>query len=136
MVYPGVPELLAELAARGKTLAVATSKPEVFAKRVLDHFDLSKNFAVIAGGDLEGAHCGKAEIIGTALERLDMPGGRPLMVGDREHDILGAHAMGLPAAGVLFGYGSRAELEAAGADYIARTAAGLLPIIDPDWQTE
>ena len=136
LVYPGIPELLAELTARGKTLAVASSKPEVFVRRVLNHFDLNKFFAVVAGADLEGAHCGKAEIIGVALERLDMPQGRPLMVGDREHDILGAKAVGLPAAGVLFGYGSRAELEAAGADYIARTAAGLLPIIDPDWQTE
>ena len=131
LVYSGIPELLAELTARGKTLAVASSKPEVFVRRVLDHFELSKYFAVIAGADLGGAHCDKAEIIGVALERLDMPGGRPLMAGDREHDILGAHAMGLPAAGVLFGYGSRAELEAAGADYIAETAADLIPIIDP-----
>ncbi len=131
LVYPGIPELLAELTARGKTLAVASSKPEVFVRRVLDHFDLSKYFAVIAGADLNGAHCGKAEIIGTALERLNMPQGRPLMVGDREHDILGAHALGLPAAGVLFGYGSREELETAGAEYIAAAAAELVPIIDP-----
>lgn len=132
LVYPGIPELLAELTTRERTLAVATSKPEVFAKRVLDHFALSKYFAVIAGGDMEGAHCGKAEIIGMALERLDMPGGRPLMVGDREHDVLGAKTAGIASAAVLFGYGSRRELEGAGADYIAGTAGDLLPIIDPE----
>ena len=135
VVYPGIPELLAGLKNAGAKLAVATSKPEVFAKIVLEDVGLAGYFEVIAGAELDDAEgrkrklrSEKAEVIAYALELLGSPEGGILMVGDRKHDIIGAKAMGLPCAAVLFGYGSREEFEEAGADYIAETPAEVLDI--------
>ncbi len=129
-VYDGIEDMLKALREKGKRLAVATSKPEEFAIRILEHFGLSQYFEVIAGDTLDFKRNTKADVIASALERLgvtDRSG--VIMVGDREHDVIGAKAQDLPCIGVLFGYGSQEELEAAGAKHIAQTPADVLKYV-------
>lgn len=116
-VYPGVPEMLESL--RGRTLAVASSKPEVFVRRILAHFGLERYFAEAVGSELDGRRVRKDEVIAEALARCRAEPQSTVMVGDREHDVLGAARRGLPCVGVTYGYGSRAELERAGASALA-----------------
>lgn len=126
-VYPGVPELLSKLVSDGKRVAVATSKVDYAAINILQHFNLDHFFDVIAGSDETGELRGtKALVIAHALAELRMCDGTTIvMVGDREHDILGAKAHGIPGIGVLYGYGDRAELESAGALEIVSEVADL-----------
>lgn len=124
-MYDGIRELLTHLREHGIAAVLATSKPEPFAVRILEHFGLTKFFAGVYGSTLSGARTRKDEVIAYALECAGIDPAGAMMVGDRKHDILGAHANGLPAIGVLYGYGTRAELEAAGADFIAPTVAEL-----------
>lgn len=129
-VYDGIEDMLKALSEKGKRLAVATSKPEEFAIRILEHFGLAQYFEVIAGDTLDFKRNTKADVIASALERLgvtDRSG--VIMVGDREHDVIGAKAQDLPCIGVLFGYGSQEELEAAGAKHIAQTPADVLKYV-------
>ena len=123
-VYEGVPEMLLSLCKAGFKLAVATSRPEAFAKQILERFDLAKYFTVIAGASMDGTD--KPTVIRLALSRLNTePSSRVLMVGDREHDILGAKEVGISSLGVLYGYGSKEELEEAGAAYIAASPSAI-----------
>lgn len=125
-VYPGVEKMLADLKAGGKKLAVATSKPENFSVQILEHFHLIDYFEIVCGATMDEKRVNKEEVIAYTLESLRINDERKktvLMVGDREHDIIGAKKNGLDSMGVLYGYGSRGELEAAGADYIAETAS-------------
>jgi len=126
-VYPGVEPLLQRLQRAGKRLILATSKPEVQALRIMDHFGLSRYFDLICGPDLAApSHYGKAEVIRDALARAGITGAAGvIMVGDRRHDVEGAHKMGLPCIGVLYGYGSREELEKSGAEFVAEDMAAL-----------
>lgn len=132
-VYPGIPALLAALRAAGKTLVLATSKPEPFAVRILEHFDLARYFDLVVGSTLDETRTEKAEVIAYALAQL--PSGAPavkksaVMVGDRDYDVRGAAANGLPCVGVAFGYGTRAELTAAGAAAVAGTVSELQNIL-------
>ena len=128
-VYPGVRELLEALtlAPSRPTLAVATSKPTVSATRILEHFDLAKYFAFIGGATMDHTRNAKALVIEHTLAELGLQvrldetrqrvddGPAITMVGDREHDVLGAKALGIPTIGVLWGYGSEYELARAGA---------------------
>lgn len=115
-LYDGIAEALARLHAAGRTLALATSKPEVFAQRILVHFDLAQYFTVICGATMDGRVSQKDEVITTALERLGHPPADEIvMIGDRRHDVHGAAAHGIDALGVLFGFGSAEELQTAGA---------------------
>lgn len=124
-VYDGVPEMLDSLCKAGFTLAVATSKPEAFAKQILTRFGLAKYFKVIAGASMDGTT--KPVVIRQALARLGIePSEHVLMVGDREHDILGAKEVGISSLGVLYGYGDEAELRKAGADHIVQTPSEIL----------
>ena len=129
-VYAGIPELLAKLKGADKRLLVATSKPENFALQILDHFDLRQYFDRVAGSTLDSSRVEKADVIRYALEQQGIaPGPSVVMVGDREHDVLGARKAGLDCIGVLFGYGDAPELQKAGAARIAATVeelAGLL----------
>lgn len=129
-VYAGIPELLARLKGAGKRLLVATSKPENFALQILEHFDLRQYFDRVAGSTLDSSRVEKADVIRYALEQQGIaPGPSVVMVGDREHDVLGARKAGLDCIGVLFGYGDAPELQKAGAARIAATVeelAGLL----------
>lgn len=126
VVYDGIDAMLARLTAAGKTPVLATSKPEVFARRILEHFDLDRYFRFVAGATLDGSLSTKGDVIAHALN-LCQPEDlrRVVMVGDRKHDILGAKENGLDSIGVLYGYGDRPELEQAGATYIAPTVAEL-----------
>jgi len=126
-VYPGIPELLTKLVADGKRLAVATSKVDYAAVNILQHFNMDHFFDVIAGSDETGELRGtKALVIGHALAELRMCDGTSIvMIGDREHDILGAKELGIPGIGVLYGYGDRAELDSAGAIEIVSNVSGL-----------
>ena len=133
--YPGMAELLRDLQAAGKRLLVATSKPEVTAVRVLEHFGMAQYFDRICGAPLdnqEGAR--KANVIRSALDWAG-PGwdaGNTVMVGDRRHDVAGAHEVGLPCVGVLYGYGSRAEHEKAGAEFIVEDIPALRQLLLED----
>lgn len=125
-LYPGIPALLAELSAGGATLLVASSKPEVYVRRILEHFGQAGRFAVIAGSLLDGRRENKAEVIEYALETGGVADRlHSVMIGDREHDIFGAKKCGLDSIGVLYGYGSRDELVAAGADAVAASVEEL-----------
>ena len=115
-LYPGIPELLARLRSAGLKLVMATSKPEEFARRIAEHFGIAQYFDCIAGAAMDETRTHKHEVIEYALERCGNPDrGAVLMVGDREHDVLGAARCGIRCLGVLYGYGSRDELLAAGA---------------------
>lgn len=130
-VYEGIEPLLRELKAKGKALLVATSKPEVFAVKILEHFHLAHYFDGIYGAplsDSEQSGGRKAVVIGRALADSAVRG-RAVMVGDRRHDVAGAHEAGIPVIGVLYGYGSREELEAAGAEFVAADTAELLAML-------
>ncbi len=130
-VYDGIPELLTSLRDAGRTLAVATSKAEVFAASILDHFALTEHFTTVVGSELDGRRTAKADIITEALARLDRPTAGTVMIGDRSHDVRGAVAVGVGSIGVLWGYGDDAELTAAGADALAATPAELLGQLTP-----
>lgn len=124
-VYPGVREGLERLSGAGHQLFIATSKPHVYARQILGHFDLLRLFAAVYGSELSGEHGDKSELIRYLLEREGCDGDA-CMVGDRRHDVEGAHANGLDAVGVLWGYGSRAELEKAGADALVESMPELV----------
>lgn len=115
-LFPAIPAALDALHTAGYRLAVATSKPEPFSRRILDHFALTHWFSIISGATLDGTVSTKAEVVAQTLHRLgDPPPASVLMIGDRRHDVEGAAACGVRTVGVLFGFGSREELTAAGA---------------------
>lgn len=120
--YPGMKEALAELKEAGLVLAVATSKPEDMAVRILEHFGLAEYFAVIGGATRDLSRVNKVDVLEYVLERLGNPGrGECLMVGDRKFDVEGAKKAGFACLGVLYGYGSEEELREAGAAALAAT---------------
>ena len=127
-VLPGIPELLRDLKAEGKTLALATSKPLEFAVKILDHFDLSRYFDWIGGATMDGTRDTKQAVVEDVLRQLSVTEAgraRTVMVGDRCHDVIGGKGAGVVTVGVLFGYGRREDLESYGADYIAETVEDL-----------
>lgn len=129
-VYDGITDLLMQLKERGKSLVVATSKPELFAIEILKHFKLYDYFDFIAGSTMDTTRNKKADIIKYALESCNISDkSSVIMVGDREHDIIGAKQNGLDSIGVLFGYGNRDELEKAGATFIAEKPLDVLGYI-------
>ncbi len=129
-VYEGMDELLRKLRATGKKLITATSKPEVFAKRILEYFGLDHYFDDICGASMDNNRIDKEDVIRYALEKNGIRDlSEVIMVGDREHDVIGAHKVGIASLGVLFGYGSRQELEEAGADRLALTVAEVYDVI-------
>lgn len=125
-VYPEISETLTLLRAEGHTLHIATSKAECFAQPIVRHFGLEANFLSINGSGLDGTRANKAELIAYILQLYRIPANDAVMIGDREHDMLGAGKNGIPAIGVLWGYGSGGELMASGATATVRTPR-LLP---------
>ncbi|HEM5431434.1 HAD family hydrolase [Streptococcus suis] len=128
-LYPGIIPLLEELRTAGKTLVIATSKPEIFAKQILEHFGIAHYFDVIAGASLDSSRISKADVIGYAINQLEAFPKHAVMIGDREHDIEGARMHQLPAIGVLYGYGNKQEFEKAGATMIVETVQDLKRIL-------
>lgn len=128
-VYDGIPEVLAALNEAGYTLHVATSKPAVYARRIVAHFDLQRHFRAVHGSELDGTRADKASLIAHILESESIRGTTAVMIGDRAYDMLGARANGLACLGVLWGYGSKDELEASGAHAVVATPAELVPAV-------
>jgi phosphoglycolate phosphatase len=117
-VYPGVAAGLGALRDAGFPMLVVTSKPEVYANQIIDHFELRQFFRHVYGSELNGERGNKAELISHVLASEGISSADAWMLGDRLHDIRGAKINGLRAAGVLWGYGSRDELTQAGADAV------------------
>jgi len=121
LVFEGVPEMLDALKVSGYRLVLATSKPHVFARRILDHFGLTPRFSAIHGAELDGTRANKAELIGHILATEEIAPQSAIMIGDRLHDMHAAAARGMKAIGVLYGYGDEAELLGTGAIMTVRT---------------
>lgn len=134
-MYDGVPEMLATLQDAGAEIVLATSKPRIFAERILDHFDLTKYFTFIDGSELDGTRVKKDEVITHAIESLGCARSDAIMIGDRLHDIEGAKKNKLKSIGILWGYGSREELTKAGADHIFDSIKALTEFL-LDWITQ
>ena len=145
-VYPGIEELLCDLRSKGYLVAIASSKPQVMIHKVLGHFDIDKYFDVVVGCELDGTRSTKSEVVEEVLRQLSELGVKRdiisqdvtdeneririvkehgIMIGDRCYDVEGSHSLGLPCIGILYGYGTRKEMEEAGADYILETVKDL-----------
>lgn len=130
--YEGVEAMLQELKRKGYILAVASSKPEYYVTQILDYFKLSSYFDVVVGSEMNGARTSKSEVIEEALKRINMSDKRNevLMVGDKEHDVLGARAAGLDCVAVAYGYGTQEELTEANPLKIVDSVDELLHFFD------
>ncbi|MFA9378390.1 MAG: HAD family hydrolase [Lachnotalea sp.] len=118
-VYDGIESLLSTLKSNHKMLIVATSKPIVFAIKILEHYHLLEYFDFVAGSELDGTRVEKVDVISYAMKQCNITDNESvIMVGDRKHDIIGANKVGIESIGVLYGYGSQEEFELAGANYI------------------
>jgi phosphoglycolate phosphatase len=126
-LYPGIPELLQALRDRGSRLIMATSKPTVYAEQIIEHHGLIGYFDLIVGSNLDHTRVAKTEVIAHALaERPGIAGGTIVMVGDREHDVIGARNNGIDAIGVSYGYGTAEELHASGAIAVVGSVTELM----------
>ena len=130
-LYPGIPALLEELSRRA-VVCLATSKPEVFSRKILEMGGVLPYFTRAVGSELDGRRTDKAEVIQEVLRQLGNPDrAQAVMVGDRKHDILGARACGVESIGVEYGFAPERELEEAGADHIVPTVEALRGLL---WQ--
>ena len=131
-LYEGIPQLLELLKQEKKILGVASSKPEVYVRRILEHFQIDQYFDVIVGANMDGTRTKKSEVIEEALDRLQAGDSREevLMVGDRSHDVAGALECGIQCIGAAYGYGGEAELTKAGAVYLAHSVDELKILSD------
>ena len=127
--YPGMQDMLRKLKKQGRVLAVASSKPEPFVERILEHFEMAEYFDVVVGATMDEKRSRKEEVVEETLARLAALGetdkSRMVMVGDRKFDVTGAHAFGLQAIGVTYGYAKDGELEEAGADLVVHNVEEL-----------
>ena len=130
-VYPGIPSLLDALENAGRRHVLATSKPGVFAERILTHFGLRRYFSAVAGSDLDGKRVKKEDVLRHALELTNAKPARSLMIGDREYDVAGARAVGMDCIGVTYGYGSEKELSDSGAVALADSPEALRRLLLP-----
>ena len=129
-MYDGIPAMLSCLVENGFRLVLATSKPEIYARRIIDRFDLTRYFTYVAGALLDESRSQKAEVITYALDTLGITDPATcLMIGDRHYDVKGARACGIDTVGVLWGHGSEEELRAAGAIDLAATPTDLASLL-------
>jgi phosphoglycolate phosphatase len=127
--YSDVPTMLQQLNSDSYRLFVATSKPKVFAERILQHFELADHFEEICGNDLEGSLDDKAELLRQLLVNRSLDPKETVMVGDRKHDVIAAKSNGLISIGVTYGYGSPSELTDAGVDYLCDSPTEVASVI-------
>jgi len=127
-VYPGVLPLLRDLKAAGKTLYIATTKPTGFSERIAERFGFASFFDMISGSDMTRDNT-KYDVIRNARDACHADMSDAVMVGDKSHDVEGAHEHGIPCIGVTWGFGGRDELASAGADYIVDDAAELRALL-------
>ena len=129
-VYDGVEEMLRKLKSKGKFLCIATSKPEEFTLKILKHFDLLEYFDYVAAATFDSTRNTKDKVITYALENINVKDkAKVVMIGDRHHDIDGAKVNGIDSIGVLYGFGSKEELETAGADFIAKSVSEIAYLV-------
>ena len=124
-IYGGIEELLKRLYGGGTRIVLATSKPDVYSERILEHFDIRKYFYFVAGNTLSESRPEKEDVIAYAIESCGIDPAGAVMVGDRKYDILGGKKFGMKTVGVTYGYGGEEELKAAGADELAGNIAEL-----------
>ena len=125
-VYKGIEALLCKLRSKGCIIAVATSKPTVFAKRIIEYFSLEKYFDIVVGSNLDGTRVDKAVIISFTINKLKIEElEQTVMIGDRKHDIIGALKNNVDSIGVVYGYGTLEELKAVKPTYIVDSIKGL-----------
>ena len=117
-LFEGIPELLSDCRKAGYKISMATSKPTQYARIIAEHFDIARYFDAIHGSSLDGTRITKSSVVAEAVAEEHLDPSRALMIGDRRHDVEGAGEHGIRTVGVLYGYGSREEHEAAGAAYI------------------
>lgn len=127
--YEGAVELVRDLKAAGKALALATSKPQIFAEQIIKKYGFAPYLDVVVGSELNGHLTNKAQVIAKVMNILGADPAKTIMIGDREHDVIGAKSNGIKTVGVGFGYGAEGELEAAGAEYIVRTMEELRTLL-------
>lgn len=125
----GASELLAELKSRGKRVFLATSKPREFAERILEHFGIAEYFDYVGASTMDGRINEKHQVIAELLEKTGAAPSECLMVGDRFHDIEGAHRFGIKCCAVLCGFGSREEFAEYGADFVTETLAEVAKLV-------
>jgi phosphoglycolate phosphatase len=125
-IYLGIEDTLSVLASSGRRLFVATSKPGVYAERIIDYFKLKVYFERVFGSELDGRRSDKTDLLGYALQTTRVSPSQAIMIGDRSHDMVGARNNGMTAVGVLYGYGTEQELLDAGAHHICATPQRLL----------
>lgn len=128
-LYKGIKELIIALFNKGKTICLATAKPQIFAHKILQQFELDQYFSHIVGATLDGSHSEKSEIIELAIIKSQCNCNESVMIGDREYDILGAKANNIDSIGVLYGYGSKEELAVSGATFIVKKPVEILDLV-------
>ena len=128
-VYDGVPEVFQKLQEAGVRILMATSKPEKYAKQIAEHFGFDKYFDFIGGACMDGRRTDKHDVIEYVIDSCKVCRENTVMIGDRRHDMIGASKAGIRSIGALYGYGSRDELEKAGADMIAVTPDDISKLI-------
>ena len=128
-VYDGIPEVLETLADQGAHLFVASSKPKVYVDRILDHFDLTRHFERVYGSELDGTNTDKRDLLAVALADTGIHPSETTMIGDRAHDAIGAAHNAMDFVGVLYGYGSREELEDEATTRFVHAPRELLPAL-------
>ena len=128
-VYAEIPQTLKTLQQRGNTLYVATSKPRIYAEKIIDHFNLSHFFDKVHGAELDGSNSEKTELLAHIIKTHQLDPSQTTMVGDRKFDIIGAHNNKLASIGVIYGYGSKQELLQAGAQKLAETPNQIIALI-------
>lgn len=130
-MYEGIPEMLEELQKKGYHIIMATSKPQEFAELILKHFGIYDRFELVSGAGMDGTRDKKAHVIEYALKQLNIRDvAEVLMIGDREHDVLGAAEFGIECMGVLYGFGNEAEFESAGAKYMVQTVEDIVKKVE------
>jgi len=130
ILYYGMDSLLAKLVYNGKILILATSKPTIYAKQILEHFEINKYFSFVSGSEMDGTRTKKSEVIEYALAQFNITDLEDvIMIGDREYDVKGAREVGVDSVGVLYGYGDYDELKSAEATYLASDIDELIQIL-------
>lgn len=128
-LYPGIKELLEDLKRHGVRILLASSKPELYARKILEHFQLLPFFDFVAAATMDDTRSKKTDVVRYALVSCGISPDRAVMIGDRHHDIEGAKDNALESIGVLWGYGSREELSAAGATLLAESVPQLASLL-------
>lgn len=129
-MFDGIPDLLDTIKKSGRTISLATSKPEQYAVCILEHFNLTQYFDFVGAATMDETRSKKADVIDYTLKQLSITDkSKVVMVGDRHHDIEGAKQNGIDSIGVLVGYGDKAELENAGATYISENIDDIIKFL-------